>query len=104
MPRAAEDAYAELIRRTREASVLASCGGLLSWDESTYMPRQGSAFRGEQMGLLARLTHEMTTAPAVGELLAAVESSALVADAESAGVVVPPEGGAVRTGVVLGTS
>jgi carboxypeptidase Taq len=77
MPRTDADAYAELIRRTREASVLASCGSLLSWDESVYMPRQGSAFRGEQMGLLARLGHEMTTAPAIGELLAQVESSDL---------------------------
>jgi carboxypeptidase Taq len=69
-----------LIRRIREASVLASCGSLLSWDESTYMPRQGSAFRGEQMGLLARLGHEMTTAPIIGELLAQVEASDLVRD------------------------
>ena len=40
MPHDAAEAYTELIRRTREASVLASCGGLLSWDESTYMPRK----------------------------------------------------------------
>jgi carboxypeptidase Taq len=76
----AEQAYADLIRRTREASLLASCGSVLSWDEATYMPRQGSAFRGEQMGLLARLTHEMTTAPIIGELLAAVEGSSLLSD------------------------
>src|SRR5262245_21712596 len=82
MPRTA-DAYTELIRRTREASLLGSCGNLLSWDESTYMPRRGSAFRGEQMGLLARLGHEMTTAPLIGELLAQVEGSDLVRDPES---------------------
>jgi carboxypeptidase Taq len=73
-------AYADLIRRVRESSVLASCGSLLSWDESTYMPRQGSGYRGEQMGLLARLGHEMITAPVIGELLAKVESSELVRD------------------------
>jgi carboxypeptidase Taq len=55
MARTALQAYDDLMRRTREASVLASCGSLLSWDESTYMPRQGSAHRGAQMGLLARL-------------------------------------------------
>jgi Zn-dependent M32 family carboxypeptidase len=76
-------AYADLIRRVREASILGSCGSLLSWDESTYMPRQGSAYRGEQMGLLARLGHEMITAPIIGELLAAVESSELVRNPES---------------------
>jgi carboxypeptidase Taq len=72
MPRTAQEAYEELIRRNREASVLASCGSLLSWDESTYMPRGGSSHRGEQMGLLARLGHEMLTIPVVGELLAEV--------------------------------
>lgn len=70
MPRTPSEAYADLVRRTREAYVLASCAGLLGWDESTYMPKHGSAHRGEQMGLLARLGHEMATAPAVGELLA----------------------------------
>jgi carboxypeptidase Taq len=76
------EAYRDLLRRIREAHVLASCGSVLSWDESTYMPRQGSAYRGEQMGLLARLGHEMTTAPVIGELLAQVEGSDLVRDPE----------------------
>jgi carboxypeptidase Taq len=67
--------YAELIRRAREAVLLESCAGLLGWDERTYMPHAGSAHRGEQMALLARLRHEMLTAPRVGELLAAVEGA-----------------------------
>jgi carboxypeptidase Taq len=75
--------YTELIRRVKEAALLGSCAGVLGWDERTYMPRQGSAHRGEQMALLARLTHEMMTDRAVGELLAAVEGSPLVADRES---------------------
>src|SRR6267378_896358 len=62
-------AYDELIRRTKEYSLLESCGSVLGWDERTYMPRQGSKHRGDQMALLARLGHEMLTAPVVGELL-----------------------------------
>src|SRR5437763_9818945 len=80
MPRTAADAYAELIRRTRQASLLDSCASVLGWDERTYMPRKGSAHRAEQMALLARLTHQMRTDPAVGDLLAAVEGSDLVRD------------------------
>ena len=76
----ASDAYAELIRRTKEAAVLGSCGAVLGWDERVNMPRNGSAFRGDQMALLARMTHEMSTAPQVGEALAAVEGSELVRD------------------------
>ena len=79
----AEAAYAELIRRTKEAAVLGSCGAVLGWDERTYMPHDGSAFRGDQMALLARLTHEISTDPKVGECLAAVEGTSLVADPES---------------------
>ncbi len=76
-------AYAELIRRVREAALLESCANVLGWDERTYMPRQGSAHRAEQMALLARLGHEMFTAPQIGELLAAVESSPVVKEADS---------------------
>ncbi len=75
-----QQAYSDLLHRVREAGVLASCGSALGWDESTYMPRNGSAWRGEQMGLLARLGHEMATDPKVGDLLAVVESSSLLAD------------------------
>jgi carboxypeptidase Taq len=80
MPRSAREAYTTLIARVREAALLDSCGSVLGWDESTYMPRHGSAHRSEQMALLARLGHEMRTHPLVGELLAEVEGSDLVRD------------------------
>src|SRR5262249_46338501 len=84
MPRTAADAYAALTARYKEASVLGSCAELLGWDEQTYMPRHGSAHRGEQMALLARLRHEWLTAPEVGELLGEVEGTSVVRDADSA--------------------
>ncbi len=77
-------AYSELLRRVRESALLESCAGLLGWDERTYMPQRGSAHRADQMALLARLGHEMLTAPVLGELLTAVEASPLGKDAESA--------------------
>src|SRR5437588_7763487 len=73
MPRTAEQGYAELIDRVKEYSLLGSCASVLGWDERTYMPHQGSAHRAEQMALLARLTHEMLTAPVIGQLLDEVE-------------------------------
>jgi len=68
-----EQSYADLIRRVKDYNLLSSCGSVLGWDERTYMPHEGSAHRAEQMALLARLTHEMATAPKIGELLAEVE-------------------------------
>jgi carboxypeptidase Taq len=82
-----DQAYAELIRRVKDYNLLGSCASVLGWDERTYMPRQGSAHRAEQMALLARLTHEMLTAPAIGSLLAEVEDSALVRDREAVAAV-----------------
>lgn len=78
------DPYAELLHRCRESYVLSSCGNVLGWDEATYMPRNGSAFRGEQMALLARLGHEMATSPRLGELLAEVEATNPAPDSDAA--------------------
>jgi carboxypeptidase Taq len=83
VPTAADNAYADLIRRVKDAGVLASCASVLDWDEQTYMPRQGSAYRAEQMALLARLGHEMLTAPEIGQRLAEVEGSDVVRDLDS---------------------
>jgi carboxypeptidase Taq len=76
----AAEAYAELIRRSKELGVLNSCAAVLGWDHQTYMPPKGGALRGEQMALLATLAHQKFTDPKVGELLAAVEASELVRD------------------------
>lgn len=77
------DAYAELIRRSKELGLLNSCAAVLGWDQQTFMPRNGAALRGEQMALLASLSHQKFTDPKIGELLAAVEGSDLVSVAES---------------------
>jgi carboxypeptidase Taq len=76
----AQAAYEELVRRVREQALLGSCAVLLSWDEETYMPPGGVEYRGEQSALLAGLHHQQATHPRLGELLAAVEGSALLAD------------------------
>src|SRR5713226_9761286 len=83
MPRTADQAYSELIRRVKEGALLGSCAGVLGWDERTYMPHQGSSHRAEQMALMARLVHEMMTAPEIGDLLGQVERSSLTQDKES---------------------
>jgi carboxypeptidase Taq len=80
-------AYAELIRRVREESLLASCEALLEWDEETYMPAGGVENRSEQLALLAGVLHDRGTDPRVGELLHQLEGSELLADPGSAAAV-----------------
>src|SRR5215211_7447350 len=79
----AVDAYAELVRRSKELGVINSCAAVLGWDHQTYMPPKGGALRGEQMAFLASLSHQKFTDPKVGELLAAVEGSDLVKEPDS---------------------
>src|SRR6476661_3958841 len=77
------DAYAELVRRSKELGVLNSCAAVLGWDQQTYMPAKGAGLRGEQMAFLASLSHQKFTDPKVGELLGVVEGSDLVAETAS---------------------
>jgi carboxypeptidase Taq len=76
MSQPADQAYTALIGRVKECRLLGSCAEVLGWDEQTYMPPRGSAHRAEQMALLARLTHDLLTAPALGELLGQAEAAA----------------------------
>lgn len=78
-----DQAYAELVRLSREATVLSSCMDLLEWDEEVSMPRGGAEHRATQMALLAGLVHDRSSDPRFDDLLSAVEASALVGDAES---------------------
>jgi carboxypeptidase Taq len=77
----ADQAYDELLRRMREETLLTTVEALLDWDEETYMPPGGVENRSEQLALVAGLLHERGTDPRVGELLADVERSDLLADA-----------------------
>jgi carboxypeptidase Taq len=74
------EAYAALLRRSREIGIIQSCTALLSWDQQTYMPTYGASWRGEQMAYLSVLAHQKLTDPQVGEWLTQVESSALTED------------------------
>jgi carboxypeptidase Taq len=78
-----QDSYGELIRRSRETTLLASCSSLLAWDEETYMPAGGADHRSEQLALLAGMLHDRATDPRLGELLAELEGSELVRDPDS---------------------
>lgn len=57
------DRYARFLELAREQRQLGCISSLLNWDEQTYLPPAGAAGRAEQMAILAKITHERTTAP-----------------------------------------
>ncbi len=80
MPQKPEQALKELKQIINEAALLGSAAALLGWDERTYMPHGGSAHRANQLALLAGMVHDKATSPRVGELIGAIEGSALTKD------------------------
>ncbi len=71
------DTLQRLRDRLAELSDLASVEMLLSWDQLVTMPPEGASGRAQQLGTLARLTHERATAAEIGAWLAELEVSAL---------------------------
>jgi carboxypeptidase Taq len=67
----------ELYGNVREISILRSCASLLDWDERTYMPRNASEHRGNQMALLAGIAHERFVSPRIGELIGNILSDGI---------------------------
>ncbi|HLX32741.1 MAG TPA: carboxypeptidase M32 [Gaiellaceae bacterium] len=61
--------FDELLQRLGAVSDLERTLYLLGWDEETKMPPAGSPARAEHRATVARLHHELGTAPALGELL-----------------------------------
>ncbi|RMF49130.1 MAG: carboxypeptidase M32 [Chloroflexota bacterium] len=58
-----------LRERLAEISLLNSIGAALYWDQATYMPRGGAAWRGKQLAYLTQQAHARFTDPALGKLL-----------------------------------
>jgi len=63
------NAFDELLRRLGELQDLEKTASVLGWDEETKMPPLGAEARAEQRATIARIAHEVQTAPDLGELL-----------------------------------
>ena len=63
-------AWDKLGAHIRETALTGSIQSTLYWDQNTRMPRSGSAWRGEQLTLLAGQLHARQSSPAYAELVA----------------------------------
>ncbi|MEM7427746.1 MAG: carboxypeptidase M32, partial [Pseudomonadota bacterium] len=62
-------AYQELENRYARMSAISGAMSILGWDRSVMMPDGAAASRAEQISALAVISHEMSTAPDMGELI-----------------------------------
>lgn len=68
-------AYRRLADRAARIATIGEASAMLSWDASTMMPAGGSAARGDQIAVLAGLSHSLATAPEVADDLAEAEAA-----------------------------
>lgn len=52
-----------------EIQDIKNASAVLSWDQNTYMPRDGSSMRGRQLATLGKIAHEKFSSKEVGDLL-----------------------------------
>jgi carboxypeptidase Taq len=76
----APDAYHDLLDRYRQVTYLNDTGMLLSWDQQTMMPDEGTPARSKQQSALSSVQHEKLTADAVGEQLDELDGADLTAE------------------------
>jgi carboxypeptidase Taq len=57
--------------------------GVLSWDQQTYMPPMAAEARGQQLGTLGRIIHDIATSAELGNLLEELKGSAADLDPDS---------------------
>ncbi len=67
-------AYDRLIERFMKIATIGECMSMLNWDSAAVMPAGGAAARGDQLAILAGLSHQHLTAPEMAEDLATAEA------------------------------
>jgi carboxypeptidase Taq len=75
MPTNIRSFYKKLLIRTKDLIVLSSAQSIIQWDMETMMPPKAVEQRSQQLALLSRISHKMSTAPEIGKLLNALLAS-----------------------------
>jgi carboxypeptidase Taq len=75
MPTNIYSLYKKLLTRTKDLIVLSSAQSIIQWDMETMMPPKAVEQRSQQLALLSRISHKMSTAPEIGKLLNALLAS-----------------------------
>ncbi|MHA4808180.1 carboxypeptidase M32 [Flavitalea flava] len=69
LTKSTSDLYKEYEALLRKIADVKNSMAVLQWDEETYLPPKGAAFRGQQMATLTEIAHEWATGSTLGNLL-----------------------------------
>jgi carboxypeptidase Taq len=75
--------YSELLSQLKRLDRLNSIGGLLSWDETVFMPPESQPLRTEQLGFFSEILHRESSHPRIGELLTSLRTETLDPEADT---------------------
>src|SRR5512136_1657810 len=67
--------YKDLLRRNKDLRVLQSAEDVIHWDMETMMPPRAVELRSQQLALLSRMEHKMSTDQEIGKLLKQISAS-----------------------------
>lgn len=73
-------AYDKLTARFARIATIGEAASMLGWDAATMMPPGGGSARGDQIAVLAGLSHDLLSLPEVGDELSAAEAEDSGAD------------------------
>ncbi|WP_423737484.1 carboxypeptidase M32 [Chitinophaga caseinilytica] len=68
------DLYQDYTARMQQIADVRNSVSILGWDQETYLPEKGAEFRGRQITTLSTISHELSTSPALGDLLQELKS------------------------------
>lgn len=78
--------YEKFKAHLQKIADLKHTANVLHWDQETYMPKNGAAFRGQQLATLSGITHELSVDKGFGELLKELRDDETLNEREAANV------------------
>jgi carboxypeptidase Taq len=76
LTKTSKDLYDSYHERMQKIADIKNAVAVLQWDQETYLPVKGAAFRGQQMATLSATAHQWATDPQLGDLLAELNGRA----------------------------
>ncbi|MFA5365062.1 MAG: carboxypeptidase M32 [Candidatus Bathyarchaeia archaeon] len=64
--------YKKLMTKTKDIAVFGTAASVLHWDMETMMPPKAINMRSQQLAMLSKIGHQMSTDPEIGRLLDAI--------------------------------